>query len=100
MTLRVIPANASMTLGCDRTRRIWGLSVIPAVPVPTQQKALVLLRILNNAGSLEAVRAVPGLHLRRVGRTTRPVYRIDVDTWHGLRFEWTRGAAARVVLAG
>ena len=97
MTGRVIPRNEDMTLGCERTRRIWSLCAIAGMPTDSQEATLRHLRILGNVGTLDELRAVLRTGLRRRGGR-QPCYEFAVDARYRLRFEWRNGAALRVIL--
>ena len=98
MTPRVIPGKSNMTLGCERCRGIWDGNLLTGIPSDLQVAIRRCLRILANVQSLEELRLIAGLRLKRIGRGTRSRYEFMVKRRCCLRFDWRKEAATRVEL--
>ena len=78
------------------TKLVWGGRYSPGLPTEVQSTALRKLRLLNEAGGLAELAAIPGNRLERLRGDRRGQYSIRVNDQWRICFLWTNLGAANV----
>jgi toxin HigB-1 len=80
----------------EETEKIWNGAVSMRLPIDIQIIARRKLRMLNNAKSLEDLRAPPGNRLEALKRERKGQHSIRINNQWRICFLWSRGVAADV----
>lgn len=75
------------------TTRIWAGEYSRRLPAEMQEKALIKLRLLHRARSLEDLRVPPGNRLEKLKGDRRDQYSIRIDQQWRICFSWKDGNA-------
>lgn len=81
------------------TARIWAGEYSRRLPTRMQEKALIKLRLLHRARSLEDLRVPPGNRLEKLKGDRRHQYSIRIDQQWRICFSWKDGNAHDVEIA-
>jgi len=78
------------------TKLVWEGRYSSSLPTDVQSTALRKLRLLNEAGGIAELAAIPGNRLERVRGDRRGQYSIRVNEQWRICFLWTNPGAASV----
>lgn len=82
--------------GDSETRRIWAGLRSRRLPADIQVKALMKLRLLNQAVNIEDLQAPPGNRLEKLRGDRSGQYSIRINQQWRICFKWVEGGADEV----
>lgn len=78
------------------TEGVWAGVQSRKLPIQIQDKALMKLRLLNRAATLEDLRTPPGNRLEKLKGERRDQFSIRINQQWRIGFEWKEGSAHAV----